>query len=184
MHQLRVDHEGTRGNWRSRMRCSAVRPKRIQFLIRPLTHSSSTCVSSLMWFVRGQSEIRWNAKSRAARLRPPYLRLERAGWLSSQWESLGKRCWPASTPALSSHGPRLQQISGSVCRVGSAEREDRMELMISVVIGILIVEAYAWLPKLSEWLIDGRRKLWLRDDLDQAILPSDLRHLRDVAEDL
>jgi hypothetical protein len=59
-----------------------------------------------------------------------------------------------------------------------------MELMISVVIGILIVEAYAWLPKLSEWLIDGRRKLWLRDDLDQAILPSDLRHLRDVAEDL
>jgi hypothetical protein len=29
-----------------------------------------------------------------------------------------------------------------------------VELMISVVIGILIVEAYAWLPKLSEWLID------------------------------
>jgi hypothetical protein len=31
---------------------------------------------------------------------------------------------------------------------------------------------------------DGRRKLWLRDDLDQAILPPDLRHVRDVAEDL
>jgi hypothetical protein len=30
----------------------------------------------------------------------------------------------------------------------------------------------------------GRRKLWLRDDLDQAILPEDLRHDRDVAEDL
>jgi len=31
---------------------------------------------------------------------------------------------------------------------------------------------------------DGRRKLWLRDDLDQAILPPDLRRARDVAEDL
>jgi hypothetical protein len=25
--------------------------------------------------------------------------------------------------------------------------------VISVVIGILIVEAYAWMPKISEWLI-------------------------------
>jgi hypothetical protein len=31
---------------------------------------------------------------------------------------------------------------------------------------------------------DGRRKLWLRDDLDQAMLPPDLRRVRDVAEDL
>jgi hypothetical protein len=31
---------------------------------------------------------------------------------------------------------------------------------------------------------DGRRKLWLRDDLDQAILPLDLQRVRDVAEDL
>jgi hypothetical protein len=31
---------------------------------------------------------------------------------------------------------------------------------------------------------DGRRKLWLRDDLDQAILPEQLRRDRDVAEDL
>ena len=30
---------------------------------------------------------------------------------------------------------------------------------------------------------EGRRRLWLRDDLDKAILPSDLRD-RDVAEDL
>jgi hypothetical protein len=30
----------------------------------------------------------------------------------------------------------------------------------------------------------GRRQLWLRDDLDQAILPNDLRRDRDVAEDL
>src|SRR5271169_5389947 len=63
----------TMRRWLSRTRCSAVRPKRIQFSIRPLTHSSSTCVSSLMRFVRGQSEIRWNAKSRAARLRPPHV---------------------------------------------------------------------------------------------------------------
>jgi len=35
-------------------------------------------------------------------------------------------------------------------------------------------------PRVSE----GRRRLWLRDDLDQAILPDDLRHDRDVAEDL
>jgi hypothetical protein len=31
---------------------------------------------------------------------------------------------------------------------------------------------------------DGRRQLWLRDDLDQAILPGDLLRDRDVAEDL
>jgi hypothetical protein len=31
---------------------------------------------------------------------------------------------------------------------------------------------------------DGRRKLWLRDDLDSAILPDDLRHVADVAADL
>jgi hypothetical protein len=31
---------------------------------------------------------------------------------------------------------------------------------------------------------DGRRKLWLRDDLDQAMLPPDLLRVRDVAEDL
>jgi hypothetical protein len=31
---------------------------------------------------------------------------------------------------------------------------------------------------------DGRRKLWLKDDLDQAILPADLARVRDAAEDL
>jgi hypothetical protein len=31
---------------------------------------------------------------------------------------------------------------------------------------------------------DGRRKLWLRDDLDQAILPRELTSVRDLAEDL
>jgi hypothetical protein len=31
---------------------------------------------------------------------------------------------------------------------------------------------------------DGRRRLWLRDDLDQAILPPDLMAVRDLAEDL
>ena len=31
---------------------------------------------------------------------------------------------------------------------------------------------------------DGRRRLWLRDDLDKAILPSDLAGVPDVAEDL
>lgn len=31
---------------------------------------------------------------------------------------------------------------------------------------------------------DGRRKLWLRDDLDQAILPPELARVADVAEDL
>lgn len=33
-------------------------------------------------------------------------------------------------------------------------------------------------------IIEGRRRLWLRDDLDQAILPEELRRDRDVAEDL
>jgi len=36
------------------------------------------------------------------------------------------------------------------------------------------------LPRVSE----GRRRLWLRDDLDQAILPQELRAVRDVAADL
>jgi hypothetical protein len=31
---------------------------------------------------------------------------------------------------------------------------------------------------------DGRRRLWLRDDLDAAILPSDLAAPRELAEDL
>src|SRR2546430_16178812 len=29
-----------------------------------------------------------------------------------------------------------------------------MELLISILIGILTIEAYAWLPQLSHWLID------------------------------
>jgi hypothetical protein len=35
-------------------------------------------------------------------------------------------------------------------------------------------------PRVNE----GRRRLWLRDDLDQAILPDESRRDRDVAEDL
>jgi hypothetical protein len=31
---------------------------------------------------------------------------------------------------------------------------------------------------------DGRRRLWLRDDLDAAILPPELAKCRDLAEDL
>jgi hypothetical protein len=31
---------------------------------------------------------------------------------------------------------------------------------------------------------DGRRRLWLRDDLDMAILPPELTRVADVAEDL
>src|SRR5262245_18791446 len=36
------------------------------------------------------------------------------------------------------------------------------------------------LPRITQ----GRRQLWLRDDLDHAILPPDLQRVRDVAEDL
>lgn len=35
-------------------------------------------------------------------------------------------------------------------------------------------------PRISE----GRRQLWLRDDLDKAILPPELTVARDIAEDL
>jgi hypothetical protein len=31
---------------------------------------------------------------------------------------------------------------------------------------------------------DGRRRLWLRDDLDAAILPAELTRVRDLGEDL
>ena len=33
-------------------------------------------------------------------------------------------------------------------------------------------------------IAEGRRLLWLRDDLDGAILPPELTHVRDVAGDL
>ena len=36
------------------------------------------------------------------------------------------------------------------------------------------------LPRVNE----GRRRLWLRDDLDSAILPPELTCVADVAEDL
>ena len=36
------------------------------------------------------------------------------------------------------------------------------------------------LPRVNE----GRRRLWLRDDLDSAILPPELTRVADVAEDL
>ena len=36
------------------------------------------------------------------------------------------------------------------------------------------------LPRVNE----GRRRLWLRDDLDAAILPPELMRVADVAEDL
>jgi hypothetical protein len=35
-------------------------------------------------------------------------------------------------------------------------------------------------PRVNE----GRRQLWLKDDLDQRILPPDLAAVRDLAEDL
>ena len=35
-------------------------------------------------------------------------------------------------------------------------------------------------PRVSE----GRRKLWLKDDLDEAISPPELKRTKDVAEDL
>ena len=35
-------------------------------------------------------------------------------------------------------------------------------------------------PRVNE----GRRRLWLRDDLDSAILPPELTRVADVAEDL
>jgi len=31
---------------------------------------------------------------------------------------------------------------------------------------------------------DGKRRLWLKDDLDRALLPAELAGVRDVAEDL
>jgi hypothetical protein len=35
-------------------------------------------------------------------------------------------------------------------------------------------------PRIAE----GERRLWLRDDLDRAILPNELTRVADVAEDL
>jgi hypothetical protein len=43
-----------------------------------------------------------------------------------------------------------------------------MELVISVVVGILIVEAYAWLPKISAWLIDRAAQRLRSEDQDRC----------------
>lgn len=43
-----------------------------------------------------------------------------------------------------------------------------MELVISVVIGILIVEAYVWLPKISEWLIERAVQRLRSEDQDRC----------------
>jgi hypothetical protein len=43
-----------------------------------------------------------------------------------------------------------------------------MELLISIVIGILIVEVYAWLPKLSHWLIDRAVQRLRKEDQDRC----------------
>jgi hypothetical protein len=43
-----------------------------------------------------------------------------------------------------------------------------MELVISIVIGILIVEAYAWLPKISEWLIERAVQRLRSEDQDRC----------------
>jgi hypothetical protein len=43
-----------------------------------------------------------------------------------------------------------------------------MELVISVVIGILVVEAYAWLPKISEWLIERAVQRLRSEDQDRC----------------
>jgi hypothetical protein len=31
---------------------------------------------------------------------------------------------------------------------------------------------------------DGKRRLWLKDDLDKALLPAEFAEVRDVAEDM
>jgi hypothetical protein len=43
-----------------------------------------------------------------------------------------------------------------------------MELVISVVVGILIVEAYVWLPKISEWLIERAVQCLRSEDQDRC----------------
>jgi len=59
-----------------------------------------------------------------------------------------------------------------------------------------LAAGYCWEPSVEAFIArvgaeypqprvdEGRRRLWLRDDLDEAILPEDLRRDRDVAEDL
>lgn len=43
-----------------------------------------------------------------------------------------------------------------------------MELVISVVVGVLIVEAYVWLPKVSEWLIERAVQRVRSEDQDRC----------------
>ena len=62
--------------------------------------------------------------------------------------------------------------------------------------GIELAAAYCGEPTVEAFIVrvgreypqprvkDGRRRLWLRDDLDTAILPPELSSATDVAEDL
>ena len=100
-----------------------------------------------------------------------------------EWTAISETALLAPAP---SNWPPLAMPRPAIIPTGSWPRRMRAELAAGYC-GEPTVEAF--LKRVgSEYpqprIIEGRRRLWLRDDLDQAILPEELRRDRDVAEDL
>jgi hypothetical protein len=100
------------------------------------------------------------------------------------------KCASVSETALLAPRPpdrlRLAMPRTAIIPAGSWPRRMRAELAAAYC-GEPTVEAF--LKRVgSEYpqprTTEGRRRLWLRDDLDQAILPEELQRDRDVVEDL
>ena len=89
------------------------------------------------------------------------------------------------TPTIPKRG-RVESSEGIAAAVARALDHRDIGALRTAICGEPTVEAFMSrvgleypLPRVN----DGRRRLWLRDDLDKAILPIDLED-RDAAEDL
>ena len=134
------------------------------------------------------SDIWRETKIFSGTLYPILMRLEKAGWLESWWEELDPS--EAGRPRkrlYRTHGHRVQWRAGGFARSRCACREARMELIITIVLGVAISvvasvitnEAYAWMPKICEWLLD-RAVRRLPGDLQARYREEWQAHLHDL----
>ena len=101
-------------------------------------------------------------------LYPILMRLERSGWLKSRWEQIDPH--DAGRPRrrlylLTSLG--YNKTREALSELGCAGWKARVEVAISLVLAVLLVEAYAWLPKISDWLVERAVSRLLAEE-DQA----------------
>ena len=107
------------------------------------------------------SEIARQTGMLSGTLYPILVRLEKAGELRSKWEELDPK--EAGRPRkrfyhLTPIGQN--KANKALTDLGVPDKGARMELILSIVVGLLIYEIYAWLPKLSETFLNwGVRQL-------------------------